>query len=151
MSGEAGAELASQYYSIFIGTGVSEDVAVPPDADDDYLGRHFAEASGPYEQWLARARADLDALFVRIVAEGRLPLLPIATPADAIDGAIAGGQPLAVQIGGYGKIDPLGSLNLSLVVSTRVAQAALDAALEEVANVLRAHRPTETSFLSELS
>jgi hypothetical protein len=158
MSGEAGAELASHYYSIFIGTGITEGVAVPPDADDDYLGRYFADASAPYERWLARALADLDALFARLLGEGRLPLLPIATPSKQIDGAIGGGgsrseeemldehfrqhsrgEPLAVQVSGYGKLEAFGSLHLRLVVATRVNQAALEAALDDVASVLRAH------------
>jgi hypothetical protein len=76
MSGEAGATIEGELYRLFLGSGRMVSVAIPPPelgGDNGYVGRYFAQASAPYQRWLARAQPLLDALFAALVSEG-LPL-----------------------------------------------------------------------------
>jgi hypothetical protein len=153
MSGEAGAQLRSEYYSIFIGRGVMVSVARPPWEDGSYVARYFEEASAPYHRWLERARPALDALFSEWVAAGdpALPIVRLDQPFEQVDGAVIEtpdrksehfrqyhrGGPLMVHAHSHGQLLPdHQSLNLALLVSTRVRQEALDELLKRVAAVL---------------
>jgi hypothetical protein len=71
VSGEAGATLDGEYFRLFIGSGVSVNIAVEPGRDA--VGDYFARANAPYLAWLARAQPALEALFTQLVAGG-LPL-----------------------------------------------------------------------------
>jgi hypothetical protein len=63
MSGEAGATLRGEGWSLFLGRGLIEDVAIPPGAGGDYVGAYFDRESAPFRRWLERARPGLEALF----------------------------------------------------------------------------------------
>ncbi|AKJ00935.1 hypothetical protein ATI61_112196 [Archangium gephyra] len=77
MSGQAGAQLDSESYALFVGSGISVSYAPPPDDDGTAIGR-----------WLEHARPTLDVFFARLAAEQRLPLVPLSEPSEEIHGVI---------------------------------------------------------------
>jgi hypothetical protein len=153
VSGQAGADIAGEHYGLFIGSGISVCIAPPRDDDGSAIGAHFDAASAPYHRWLARARPALDALFAEILAQGPLPLVALAGPCEQIDGTIVEdsdtgarhfaayhrGGPLLLHAASNRHLPDGQSLNLRLVVATRVRRGDLDALLDRVAAVLLAH------------
>ena len=150
MSGEAGASIQGERYSIFLGSGRIVSVAIPPNGDGASVRDYFARANLPYRRWLERARPGLEALFAQLVAEG-LPLVAHDARCEEIDGVVieepdakadhfrrhSHGLPCPVHLRG-GRLMPGGrSLNLRLVVSARVRRAQLDPIVERVVAVLR--------------
>jgi hypothetical protein len=152
MSGEAGAGIEAEYYGLFIGSGVCVSVAESPD-DGSAIGAYFAGASAPYVRWLARAREDLDALFVELHAQGPVPLVAVTTPCEQIDGAIVEqpdvkarhfseyhrGGPLMIHASSHTLLPDGQSLDLRVHVASRVRRDDLDALLGRVAAVLLTH------------
>ncbi|WP_375771089.1 hypothetical protein NR798_09370 [Archangium gephyra] len=156
MSGEAGAQLDSEYYSLFVGSGIRVSYAPPPGDDGTAIGRYFREASLPYERWLASARPALDAFFARLATEQRVPIVRLAEPSEEIDGIIiedvdpalsdAGaeqhfreysrGRPCPVYLNGSGRLPGFQTLQLRFLVSTRVRRSALEPVLTGVADIL---------------
>src|SRR5688500_15823267 len=88
MSGEAGAQLDSEYYALFVGSGVRVSYALPPGGDGTEIGRYFQEESAPYARWLERARPALDGFFTRLATEQRIPLVRLSEPSEEIYGII---------------------------------------------------------------
>ncbi|KFA86735.1 hypothetical protein [Archangium violaceum] len=156
MSGQAGAQLDSEYYGLFIGSGINVAYAIPPGDDGTAIGRYFREKSAPYERWLERARPALDEFFARLAAEQRIPLVPFSQRAEEIHGVIIEdldssvldigaeqhfrryhrGQPCAVSLNGAGRLPDFQTLELRFLVSTRVRRSALEPVLQGVANIL---------------
>jgi len=157
MSGEAGAELVTDGWALFLGSGVNVSLATAPGDDGGAHARYFAQASARFSAWLARARDGVDAA-VRAAA---LPLARLADGADEIDGVIIDaldrdeesaaahfrryarpGRPLVVRIdcGGPRRLGGIESARLRLHVTTRVERAALEALADAVAMAIRATR-----------
>lgn len=157
MSGQAGARVERELYSIFVGTGLNVCVHVPPGDDGSAVGNYFDATSAPYDRWLARAAPDLDLLIETVRAEGRLPLTALRQPCEQIDGTIIKdgehddtadarhfaryhrGGPLVLSINGPGLLPDLQTLNLALAVTGRVHRRDLDDLLARVAAVLHTH------------
>jgi len=156
VSGEAGASLQSEYYTLFLGSGVRVSVAPPPGDDGSAVGRYFEEQSAPYAAWLARARPALDALFTRWAAEG-VPLARWSAKHEQVDGVIIEDQdrpqeamraahfrtyhrggPCVVRVGGGRRLAGVRSLNLALLVTTRVERTLINQLLDQVAEVVTA-------------
>jgi hypothetical protein len=156
MSGQAGADLDSEYYALFVGSGISVAYAPPPGDDGTAIIRYFREESEPYVRWLERARPELDAFFARLAAEQRVPLVRLAEPSEEIHGIIiedvdpalsdAGaeqhfrqysrGRPCPVSLNGSGRLPDFQSLQLRFLVSARVRRSALEPVLEGVVDIL---------------
>lgn len=156
MSGQAGAQLDSAYYGLFVGSGLNVSYARPPGDDGTAIGRYFREKSAPYERWLERARPDLDALFARLAAEQRIPLVPLSEPSEEIHGVIIEdvdssildigaeqhfrryhrGRPCPVSLNGSGRLPDFQTLQLRFLVSTRVRRSALEPVLQGAADIL---------------
>lgn len=153
MSGEAGASIAGELYSLFLGSGVNVDVHVPEGDDGSAIGNYFAAESAQYERWLARAAADLEALFAEVRAAGTLPLVAVRQPCEQIDGTIIHdeddyihgrhfarfhrGGPLALGVRGH--LPDLQTVNISVAVTGRVHRRDLDELLARVTAVLVRH------------
>jgi hypothetical protein len=152
MSGEAGANLEGELYSVSVGSGLIVSVALPPGDDGSAVGRYFDDHSAPFERWMAHAKPQLDALFAQLVAEGE-PLVPVNQPHETLDGTFLEsgkdahfrkyhrGGPLAVFLDGHGLLPEGQTLRLKLVVARRVEKKRMDALLARVAQVLLAARP----------
>lgn len=156
MSGEAGAQLDSEYYALFVGSGIRVSYALPPGGDGTEIGRYFQEESAPYARWLERARPALDGFFARLAAEQRLPLVRLSEPSEEIHGIIiedvdpaladAGaeqhfrehsrGLPCPVSLNGSRRLPAPQSLELRFLVSARVLRSALEPVLEGVVDIL---------------
>ncbi len=156
MSGEAGARIDSEYYSLFVGSGIRVSYAPPPGDDGTAIGRYFQEDSAPYVRWLERARPALDAFFAQLAAEQRAPIVRLSEPSEEIHGVIiedveptgeeAGderhfrqysrGRPCPVSLNGSQRLPGLQSLELRLLVSERVRRSALEHILDGVADIL---------------
>lgn len=162
MSGEAGAQLDSEYYSLFVGSGIRVSYALPPGGDGSEPGRYFREESAPYARWLERARPALDAVFARLAAEQRVPIVRLTEPSEEIHGIViedvdpaladAGaeqhfreysqGLPCPVSLSGAGRLPFPQTLQLRFLVSARVRRSALEPVLEGVVDILlRTARP----------
>ncbi len=156
MSGQAGAQLDSEYYSLFIGSGISVSFSPPPGDDGTAIGRYFREKSMPYGRWLERASPALDAFFARLVAEQRVPIVRLSEPSEEIHGVIiedveptradAGaeqhfrehsrGRPCPVSLNDSRRLPAFQSLELRFLVSERVRRSALDHILDGVVDIL---------------
>lgn len=156
MSGEAGAQLDGEYYSLFVGSGIRVSYALPPGGDGSEIGRYFREDSAPYARWLERARPALDAFFARLASEQRIPLVRLAEPSEEIHGVIiedmdlsladAGaeqhfrkysrGLPCPVSLNGAQRLPDFQSLQLRFLVSARVRRSALEPILDGVVDIL---------------
>jgi hypothetical protein len=156
MSGQAGAQLDSEYYALFVGSGLSVSYALPPGDDGTAIGRYFREDSTPYERWLEHARPALDAFFARLAAEQPIPLLPLSEPSEEIHGVIIEdldptvvdlgaerhfrkyhrGRACPVSLNGAGRLPDFQSLQLRFLVSTRVRRSALEPVLAGVVDIL---------------
>lgn len=150
MSGQAGWSIRADLYSIFVGSGRFVSVAIPPGGSGASVAEYFERANLPYRDWLERAQPRLDALFAQLVIEG-LPLVRSDAPCEEIDGVVierpdekadhyrkySRGLPGVVQLR-RGREMPDGcSMNLRLVVSTRVQRVQLDGVTERVVAILR--------------
>jgi hypothetical protein len=153
VSGEAGWTIEGERYGLFIGSGVSVDVAIPPGDDGSAVGRYFDRKSQPYRLWLERARPKLDALFARLVAEG-VPLVPLAGKHEQVYRAVVedssshqadddrhfrryyGGGSLLVEVRDNDRLPRSQTLALRLAVSTRVRRSQLERIADEVAAIL---------------
>lgn len=157
MSGEAGARIEGELYSIFVGSGVNVDVHVPEGDDGSAISNYFDAASAPYDRWLARAAADLEALFADVRASGLLPLVPLRQHLEQIDGTIIDdrddgeddrarhfarhhrGGPLSTSAGSHNILPHWQTLNVAVAVAGRVRRGDLDALLARVGVILLAH------------
>jgi hypothetical protein len=157
MSGEAGARIEGELFCIFVGCGFNEDVRVPEGDDGSAITNHFDAASAPYDRWLARAAADLGALFADARTSGPLPLVPRRQPLEQIDGTIIDdgddrsddrarhfaeyhrGGPLSISVRSHTLLPRWQSLSVAIAVAGRVRRGDLDALLARVAAVLLAH------------
>lgn len=153
MSGEAGARIEGELYSIFVGSGVNVDVHVPEGDDDSAITNYFDSESAPYDRWLARAAADLERLFAEVRAAGPLPLVAVRQPCEQIDGTILNeddddihgrhfarhhrGGPLLLGV--RGSLPDLRSVRFSIAVTGRVRRRDLDELLARVTAVLVSH------------
>ncbi|MFY0525449.1 hypothetical protein ACN28I_20665 [Archangium gephyra] len=156
MSGEAGAQLDSEYYALFVGSGVRVSYALPPGGDGTEIGRHFQEESAPYARWLERARPALDGFFARLATEQRIPLVHLSEPSEEIHGIIiedvdpsladtgaeqhfrehSRGLPCPVSLNGSRRLPAPQSIQLRFLVSARVRRSALEPVLEGVVDIL---------------
>ncbi|HYO73057.1 MAG TPA: hypothetical protein VEU33_44045 [Archangium sp.] len=156
MSGQAGAQLDSEYYALFAGSGISVSHALPPGDDGTAIGRYFREDSAPYGRWLERARPTLDVFFARLATEQRIPLVPLSEPSEEIYGVLiedleptvvdAGaeqhfrehsrGRPCPVSLNGAGRLPDFQTLQLRFLASTRVRRSALEPVLAGVVDML---------------
>ena len=152
MSGEAGANLEGELYSVSVGTGLIVSVAIPPGDDGSAVGRYFEDRSASFRRWLAHAKPALDALFAQLVGEGE-PLVLVNQPHETLDGTFLEsgkdahfrkyhrGGPLAVHLDGDRLLPEGQTLRLKLLVSKRVEKKRMDALLARVAQVLLEARP----------
>jgi hypothetical protein len=153
VSGEAGHMLEGSHFSVFVGSGISENIALPPGGD---LGDYFHRQSLPFAEWLERARPQLEALF----ANSGLPLEPLTPPFEQVDGAIIDhpaasrleepdqkaahfkryyrGGKLLLFADGSRRLKDFRSLRLRIAVSRRVHQHELDTLLDRVAAIVNA-------------
>ena len=147
MSGEAGAQIEGELYSIFVGSGCIVSVAIPPGDDGSAVGRYFEAGAVRYRQWLERARTELDACFAELVQAGT-PIVPLKQRSEEIWGTFVEdgddrnfrkyhkGGPLVVRLDGRQHMPDHRSLQLHFLVSTRVEKQKMQAIAERVAQIL---------------
>jgi hypothetical protein len=148
MSGQAGASIEGELYALSVTSGLSVDVAIPPDDDGSAVGRYFERESAPYRRWLARAQPAVTTLFAQLVAEGE-PIVPRAQPSQTMHAVFVEneseaqfrkhyrGGPLAVHLDGALPGDR--SLQLQFLVSRRVERRRMERVVERVAEILTTH------------
>ena len=166
MSGQAGSSIDSRYYGVFFGSGISEDVAPPPDDDGSSIGQYFADASRPFERTLQLARPALDELFAEWAARGHVPLTTYDQERESIAGALIQDlsrdedeDALAAHFAEYHRggpclvslsrtLEDMRCINLQLLVTDRVRESELEPILQEVTAILsKAYGKADESWL----
>lgn len=92
MSGEAGASIQSEFYHIQYSSGISVSVAEPPQIEGveprDHTADFFESENKFYKNKLNEIRYQLDALFLKLISEKKLPLIPFDLNAHYSEAAI---------------------------------------------------------------
>ncbi len=155
MSGAAGSGLDSQFFMLWFGSSISEELAVPDDDDGSFAARYFAESPAPYARAVAHARPALEELFAEWAARGHVPLVPYAQPHEVLGGTLIedlsspddgdpyeshfrdhhqGGPCLVVL---HRELDERQCFDLQLLVTDRVRESELEPILQQVSQLLK--------------
>lgn len=144
MSGQAGAQQHRRYFSVFLGSGINEDVAMDPsDPTGDSVADYFRSASQPYERWLLRAAPALDTFFERLAASGTFPIcdfVPMVSQGEPDSSDPAEGlQVVNLRVSEVGSGTAMAEFQFR--VREQVAQPQLDALIEPLRKLLKKYEP----------